>query len=109
MHNLERNTEIIRRRVAGAWPNEIRRALGISRNVVAGVLNRARMNDPEVDRAVTAPRGARNGGAKLSEAEVIAIRASPAASGVTALARRYGVSVYTIYDVVGRRTWKHVA
>jgi hypothetical protein len=41
MSNAERNAEIVRRRLAGEAPRQMAREMGISHNVVAGVLNRA--------------------------------------------------------------------
>lgn len=40
-HNEARNAEIVRRRKAGEWPTDIAKAMGLSRNVVIGVCNRA--------------------------------------------------------------------
>ncbi len=51
----------------------------------------------------------RYGWAKLTEDTVRAIRAVPQYHGVnTHLAKRYGVSVTTIYEVRHGYTWKHV-
>lgn len=52
-------------------------------------------------------RGERHYGSKLTEADVRAIRAS-ALSGPE-LGRQYGVSPFTIYKILDRRSWKHVA
>lgn len=49
--NLARNAEIIRRVGAGEGPRPLARAMGISNNIVAGVLNRHR--NPYVARART--------------------------------------------------------
>jgi hypothetical protein len=54
----------------------------------------------------TTHRGAGNGRAKLSEADVLAIRASTE-SGV-ALARQYGVTKCSISAVRLQRTWRHL-
>jgi len=57
-------------------------------------------------------RGARNRAARLSESQVLDIRASFAQrSGYGAqqdLARLYGVTLATINDIVRGRTWQHV-
>jgi DNA-binding XRE family transcriptional regulator len=52
-----------------------------------------------------------SGNAKLSEADVIQIRARYAAGGVSqqALADQFGVSQYTISCTVRRRSWKQVS
>jgi hypothetical protein len=42
-----RNTAIVRRRLKGELPHQIRRAMKISRNVVAGVLTRAGLSGKE--------------------------------------------------------------
>lgn len=54
-------------------------------------------------------RGDRNGQAKLSEPEIMAIRRSHT-EGVTQaeLARRYGVTPSLIWRIVTRRVWSHV-
>lgn len=56
------------------------------------------------------PRGSAAWNAKLSEADVVAIRRLHAA-GIrqTALADRYGVDPNTINQIVRRLTWRHVA
>lgn len=51
----------------------------------------------------TSNRGTRNGHAKITETEVRFIRAS--ALGVTALAKKIGVSASTICDIRARRSW----
>lgn len=35
--NSQRNTEIVRRRLAAEWPTDIAKAMGLSRNLVIGV------------------------------------------------------------------------
>ena len=61
--------------------------------------------DPEL-----APRGEKNAAAKLTEADVVAIRAAWDAGGVTlaALGARYGVAKGTINFIAKRKTWRHV-
>lgn len=56
-------------------------------------------------------RGEGHGNAKLTEAEVRAIRATwdSGQSSIAALARSYGMSKYAITCVVHRKTWRHVA
>lgn len=51
-------------------------------------------------------KGERASGAKLTEAQVLEIRASSEAPG--ALAQRYGVATNTVRDVVRGQTWKHL-
>lgn len=51
-------------------------------------------------------RGEKAGRAKLTEADVRAIRASP--DGCTKLARKYGVSERSILDITNGKSWKHV-
>jgi hypothetical protein len=50
--------------------------------------------------------GTKNRGAKITEAIVREIRASPTTARV--LANRYGVSTSLIHCVRQRRTWKHI-
>lgn len=52
----------------------------------------------------THARGEQNSRAKLTESEVIAIRSSTGVSG-RCLARQYGVTDATIYDILNRRNW----
>lgn len=57
---------------------------------------------------MTAPNaGERNKSAKLTEAEVKAIRDST--EGVVACAKRYGVSIFTISAIRNRKRWRCVA
>lgn len=51
-------------------------------------------------------RGERNGPAKLTEAQVLEIRADP--RGCRRLAKAYGVHMGTIMSVKRRKTWKHL-
>ena len=54
------------------------------------------------------PKGTRNGRAKLSEVDVIAIRAAGVDSPVASLCRRYGVSAGLIYQIRRGVIWSHV-
>lgn len=54
-------------------------------------------------------QGAENGNAKLTEADVIAIRAACRGRGLRrAVAERYGVSIHTVSAIVRRNIWKHL-
>ena len=56
------------------------------------------------------PRGERSAHAKLTAADVLAIREMHASgSAMRALARTFGVSYPSIAAVVKRKTWRHVA
>lgn len=56
-----------------------------------------------------AARGERNGGGgKLEAAQVLKIRERLNTEQGTALAREFGVSKGTIYDIRNRRSWSHV-
>lgn len=55
------------------------------------------------------PRGEQQGGSKLTEADVRAIRVAPASVGLGQLARRYRVGTSTIHDARTGKTWMHVA
>jgi hypothetical protein len=52
------------------------------------------------------PRGETNATAKLTETEVLAIRASLV--GVNETARRMGLTPMTISNIRNRKTWKHI-
>lgn len=53
--------------------------------------------------------GSTNGMARLTEADVIAIRTAFASGAKkTHLARQYGVSFMTIHPIVTRKTWTHI-
>jgi len=54
--------------------------------------------------------GVRNGRAKLTDADIVAIRKLHAAGGITqaALGRQYGVSQAMIGYIVRRKSWKHI-
>jgi DNA invertase Pin-like site-specific DNA recombinase len=55
------------------------------------------------------PMGSTHGKAKLSEDEVILIR-HLAATGVsiTSIAKHFDITSPSIYDIVNRKSWKHV-
>ena len=54
-------------------------------------------------------RGARNSRAKLTAQDVTAIRAAhDAGQNADALASAYGVTAYTIHDIVTFRSWRHL-
>ena len=58
------------------------------------------------------PTGETHRSAKLNPAKVREIRVKyrrkVRGKGQLVLARKYGVSTHTIYDIIQRRTWKHV-
>lgn len=55
-------------------------------------------------------KGERHNGAKLTSAEVLAIRAHYAdGSAVSELATRYGIDKSTVYYIVQRKLWKHLS
>jgi hypothetical protein len=51
--------------------------------------------------------GSTNGHAKLTEIKVMEIKLSNAKAAV--LAKRFNISIMTIYDIRAGRTWRHVA
>ena len=53
-------------------------------------------------------RGANDANAKLTEADVIAIRRDYAKFGRDAIAAQYGIDYRTAWKVATRRAWKHV-
>lgn len=70
------------------------------------------MQDMRVKGRANHPIGETNGRAKLTEAEVKFIRTNYLFRhpkwGQTALAKRYGVCVVTIQDIVHNRSWRHL-
>lgn len=67
---------------------------------------RDNMRDRDSKGRQVTPRGARNGNAKLSVEDVLAIRAST--EPVRVLAKRFGVSRNHIYLVLNRTNWPHI-
>lgn len=59
-------------------------------------------------RLIVAPQGERQGRAKLTEADVRAIRTARGKTSLRELARRFGVHYSSIGDIQARRTWVHV-
>lgn len=58
----------------------------------------------------TRPRGSAHSKTHLTDADVIAIRATPSSEGVLkALSITYRVSKRAIWQIRARRTWKHLA
>lgn len=116
MKNRTRNEEIIRRRKAGEWPSDIYRAMGLSRNVVIGVLNRAGMCSPDTDRgeacAKYAARGSARPNAILHERTVTEIRErfkkSSRIDGARSIARDLGINYRTVLWAATGRSWTHV-
>lgn len=114
--NEARNAEIIRRRLAGEWPTEIAAAMGLSRNVVIGVANRAGLSSANIDRSALAHRfGAKGeacGSAKLSADKVRSIRARyqrySRTNGSGAIADEYGVRQSAVWRIVTGQSWGHV-
>jgi DNA invertase Pin-like site-specific DNA recombinase len=55
-------------------------------------------------------KGSTNGHSRLTEQQVVDIRAEFAAGGVTkvAIARRLGMSKTSITGIINRRSWRHV-
>lgn len=51
-------------------------------------------------------KGEKHGGAKLTEQDVLAIRAAKVTQ--TALAVQYGVSQTTVSDIRRRNVWRHI-
>lgn len=52
--------------------------------------------------------GSLNGNAKVTEALVIEIRTLFPAQGITAIARQFNISKHLVFDIVHRRSWKHI-
>jgi hypothetical protein len=104
----ERNAGIVQMRQSGMKPYEIADALGVSRNTVIGVLNRAGLC-----REGHHARGEEHGRrVVLTEADVRAIRARyqprSRVDGAVALAREMGVHPKTVESAARGRNWSHV-
>lgn len=56
----------------------------------------------------TVNHGARNGAAKLTDTDVLAIRALSGRFSQRAIAKQFGVNQGTISDIVRREAWAHV-
>lgn len=67
-------------------------------------------NAQDSARKARRPRGARNPAAKLTEGQVLALRAEYAGGGISqrALAARYGVSPALVSYIVTRKWWAHI-
>jgi hypothetical protein len=52
--------------------------------------------------------GERNGGAKLTKPQVLAIRATPRTISNRQIARNYGVSETTVHAILARKKWKSI-
>lgn len=111
MSNAERNARIVGMRKAGLLPREIAKQLGVTKNVVIGVTNRAGLAVPGLS-SQCVPRGISHPKAKLSDANIIAIRGRyvpfDREHGQCALARAYGVTQATIARIVNGSSWAHV-
>lgn len=57
----------------------------------------------------TAALGSRNGRARLSESDVLQIRAA-VAKGLPrrGIAETYGIAIWTVHDIMSRRRWGHI-
>jgi hypothetical protein len=107
----ERNALIVKMREDGLLPHQIAGQLGISRNTVIGVLNRAGKCTPGFHVHITPynqARGERCGGARLTESDVTWLRDARRGE-VAERARQLGISVTYASHVRARRTWAHVA
>jgi HNH endonuclease len=69
-------------------------------------------SDNEIDKRQhgTSQEGAGNGGAKLTESQVLEIRSAWAAGGAyqRVIGLRYGISQTTVWSIVRRHTWRHL-
>lgn len=101
----ERNAEIIRRRKAGELPRHIAKTMGITRNVVIGVLGRAGLCEPDGQRTGAA-KGSEVGTSKLTEEAVRIIR--DGGEYYKIVAERYGIAEDYVFQIRRREVWKHV-
>jgi len=124
--NTDRNTRIIERLKAGLFAGDVAREMGLSKNVVIGVGNRAGLartgrSGDGVRNAIAkgyfkpghgVVRGEAHPRAILCDAAVRDIRRryTPRCpvNGAMAMAREYGVHFNTVMQVISRRLWGHV-
>jgi hypothetical protein len=103
----QRNAEIIARREAGEEPRNIAKAMGLSRSIVLGALNRAGKCVPGF-RA----RGESTLKSKLTNAAVADIRRNCVlyrrGASTVDFATKYGVRAEAVRIVLKRKTWGHV-
>lgn len=73
-------------------------------------LGTSRQNTHDARQKGMLPRGEQNGSAKLTEADVVEIRRRYAAGEMNQpqLARHYGVAKSQIWNVIARKTWRHI-
>lgn len=114
--DTERNARIVALwRSTDLTFTELGERLGVSRNVVSGVLHRAGCTDPNAPSAHRTKRnnkyvGSANPRSKLTEFDVIRIREART-NGVLlkTLAKEYGVHISSISRAaIGLRGWAHV-
>jgi hypothetical protein len=81
----------------------------VADRVAKGRSSRGETHPMHANPAIVA-RGSRHGGSKLTESIVLAAREMRFKNGETFpdIARRFGVSVPTIYSAIVGETWKHV-
>jgi predicted DNA-binding protein (UPF0251 family) len=90
----------------------IRHLDGNPKNNRPNNLRRGTHKENSTDRYVhgTVPRGEKSGTAKVSVADVVAIRLAHASgAGAAGLARKYGINKRTAWRILNRETWKHAA
>lgn len=108
---LERNRRIVEMRKSGLLPREIARRLGVTKNVVIGVTNRAGLAVPGLQYACAA-KGEQHAKARLTEEAVRMIRERyvprSRTDGCRAIATELGVSHRSVWMVLQGRTWGHV-
>jgi hypothetical protein len=73
-------------------------------------LGLSRDNSADSARKARRPRGSRNPAAKLTEGQVIDMRARYAVGGITheQLAAEYGVSRALVSFILTRKVWRHI-
>jgi DNA-binding transcriptional regulator YiaG len=108
----EADVVAIRASAGAISQSELGKRYNVSQGLVAMIIARKAWRHipaAENDRSsVRVPHvGALNGKAKLTEADVVAIRAL---TGVPQreIARRYGVGSTAIVKIIGRKTWRHI-
>lgn len=110
--NAERNAEIVRRRKAGQLPRQIAAEMGLSKNVVIGVTNRAGLSQSGLQTRCVL-RGADTPWSKLTQEQVDEIRRQYVPRhpefGAVALARRYGVTPACVAGFLWGNNWKRAA
>jgi hypothetical protein len=66
------------------------------------------MNDRKAKGRAIGPKGEKNGRSKLTENQVVEIRAMGGVASARKIAAFFGVNHWTVADIIKRRTWRYL-